>query len=126
MFMNTLQEIPRNELDSFKEKVKTWIDIDNEILLLEKKSRELKKIRNKQLEPEITKFMTQFNITDLNTENGKLKCNQRNTKKALNKNNIKENLTKVIQDIHQVEQAMDLIINNREIVTTYKLVKAKK
>tara|TARA_B110000902_G_scaffold201989_1_gene229380 strand:- start:175 stop:549 length:375 start_codon:yes stop_codon:yes gene_type:complete len=124
--MNTLQEIPRNELDSFKEKVKTWIDIDNEILLLEKKSRELKKIRNKQLEPEITKFMTQFNITDLNTENGKLKCNQRNTKKALNKNNIKENLTKVIQDIHQVEQAMDLIINNREIVTTYKLVKAKK
>ena len=70
--------------------------------------------------------MTQFNITDLNTENGKLKCNQRNTKKALNKNNIKENLTKVIQDIHQVEQAMDLIINNREIVTTYKLVKAKK
>ena len=93
---------------------------------MEKKVRELKKIRNKQLEPEITKFMTDFNISDLNTDNGKLKCNQRNTKKALNKNNIRQNLTQVIQDINKVDEAMHLILNNREVVTTYKLVKSKK
>lgn len=124
--MNTLQEIPKSELEQFKGRVKQWLDIDTEIALLEKKTRELKKIRNKQLEPEITKFMTTFNISDLNTDNGKLKCNQRNTKKPLNKANIRENLSQVINDINQVDQAMNLILNNREVVTTYKLVKTKK
>ena len=126
MFMNTIQEIPKNELDTFRAKVKTWLELDIEISNMEKKVRELKKIRNKQLEPEITKFMTNFNISDLNTDNGKLKCNQRNTKKALNKNNIRQNLTEVIQDINKVDEAMHLILNNREVVTTYKLVKSKK
>tara|TARA_B100001287_G_C22601340_1_gene490547 strand:+ start:97 stop:471 length:375 start_codon:yes stop_codon:yes gene_type:complete len=124
--MNTIQEIPKNELDIFRGKVKQWLELDIEISNLEKKARELKKIRNKQLEPDITKFMNQFNITDLNTDNGKLKCNQRNTKKPLNKNNIRQNLTQVIQDIDTVDQAMHLILNNREIVTTYKLTKTKK
>ena len=124
--MNTIQEIPKNELDIFRNKVKQWLEIDIEISSLEKKARELKKVRNKQLEPDITKFMNQFNITDLNTDNGKLKCNQRNTKKPLNKTNIRQNLTQVIQDIDKVDQAMHLILNNREVVTTYKLTKTKK
>jgi hypothetical protein len=124
--MNIIQEIPGNELDIFRNRVKQWIELDIEISNLEKKARELKKIRNKQLEPDITKFMNQFNIKDLNTDNGKLKCNQRNTKKPLNKNNIRQNLAQVVQDIDKVDQAMHLILNNREIVTTYKLTKTKK
>ena len=96
MFMNTLQEIPPEELQSFKQKVGTWLKLDAEIAELEKKSRELKKIRNKQLEPEITGFMRQFNISDLNTNNGKIKCNARNTKKAFNQTYIRDNLLKVI------------------------------
>ena len=60
------------------------------------------------------------------TENGKLKCNQRNTKKPLNKHNIRDNLSQVIQNNQQIEQAMELILNNREIVTTYKLTKPKR
>ncbi len=126
MFMNTLQEIPNNELNDFKIKVKHWLELDQKIMELEKKSRELKKIRNKQLEPEITSFMTKFNISDLNTENGKLRCNVRNTKKSLNKTNIRENLCKVINDMNQIDKAMELILNNREIVTSYKLTKPKK
>ncbi len=126
MFMNTLQEIPNNELNDFKIKVKHWLELDQKIAELEKKSRELKKIRNKQLEPEITAFMTKFNISDLNTDNGKLRCNSRNTKKPLNKTNIRDNLCKVINDMNQIDKAMELIINNREIVTTYKLTKPKK
>ena len=126
MFMNTLQEIPNNELSDFKIKVKHWLELDQKIVELEKKSRELKKIRNKQLEPEITAFMTKFNISDLNTDNGKLRCNPRNTKKPLNKTNIRDNLCKVINDMNQINKAMELIINNREIVTTYKLTKPKK
>ena len=126
MFMNTLQEIPPQELQEFKKRVGQWLELDEQISKLEKQARELKKLRNKKLEPEITSFMRQFNISDLNTGTGKLRCNVRNTKKTLNKINIRDNLSKVINDMDRVDQAMDLILNNREIVTTYKLTKPKR
>lgn len=125
MFMNTLQEIPPQELQGFKKKVGQWLELDEKIALLEKQARELKKVRNKQLEPEITTFMRKFNINDLNTDSGKLRCNERNTKKPINKVNIRENLSKIITDMNRVDQAIDLIWSNREVVTTYKLSKPK-
>ena len=125
MFMNTIQEIPKEELNDFKDKVGSWLELDEQISSMEKKIRELKKIRNKKLEPEITGFMVKFNISDLNTNNGKLRCNARNTKNPLTKL-ILENLCKVIEDIKRVDEAMELILNNREVVTTYKLTKPKK
>jgi hypothetical protein len=124
--MNTLQEINNDELKLFKVHVKQWLDIDQQIMEKEKEIKELKKLKNKNLEPKITSFMRSYNISDLNTDNGKIKCNQRNTKKPLNKHNIRENLTQVIQNNEQIEQAMHLILNNREIVTTYKLIKPKR
>ena len=39
--------------------------------------------------PEITKFMVQYNISDLNTDSGKLRCSERKTKSSLNKNYIR-------------------------------------
>ncbi len=126
MFMNTLQEIPPTELQDFKKRVAQWLEVDEKIIKMEKQIRELKAIRNKKLEPEITGFMVQFNISDLNTDNGKLRCNERNVKKSLNKTNIRENLSKVMEDSIKVDQAMNLILNNREITTTYKLTKPKR
>lgn len=121
MFMNTMQEIPQGDLQNFKEEVKTWIQLDNEIQEYEKKIKELKKRRNKELEPSITSFMVTHNISDLNTGGGKIKCTPRNTKQTLNKVYIEENLKKVIQDDNIIQQAMNNILNNREIKTTYKL-----
>jgi len=123
--MNTLQEINNEELNGFKIKVKQWLEIDQQISEKEKQIRELKKLKNKTLEPQITSFMRTNNISDLNTEEGKLRCNERNTKKSLNKNNIRENLSQVITNNDQIDQAMHLIFTNREIVTTYKLTKPK-
>ena len=118
-------QIPQNELTNFKEKVKRWLTIDMQIAEMESKLRDLKKIRNKELEPQLTEFMVKFNITDLNTETGKLKCSARNTKKGLNKDNIRTNLSKVITDTSIIEQAMQKILDDREITTTYKLTKVK-
>ena len=124
--MNTIQEINDNELKDFKVKVKQWLEIDEEIKKMENKIKEMKKLKNKNLEPQITSFMRTYNISDLNTDNGKLRCNERYTKKSLNKNNIRENLSQVIQDNVKLDQAMNLILNNREVVTTYKLTKPKR
>jgi|TARA_B110000967_G_C18653361_1_gene444503 hypothetical protein len=117
-------QIPQSELTHFKEKVKRWLMLDIQISEMESKLRDLKKIRNKEIEPQLTEFMVQYNITDLNTETGKLKCSAKNTKKGLNKDNIKMNLSKVISDIGVVEKAMEQL-ENREVTTTYKLTKVK-
>ena len=117
---------PQSEIDTFKTKVKRWLTIDEEIAEYEKKIKELKALKNKQLEPQITEFMRQFNIKDLNTESGKIRCNERKTKRALNRTNIQDNLSKVIHDDIVIEQAMNLIMNNREVKISYKLTKPKK
>jgi len=125
MNMNTLQSIPESEINYFKEKVSRWLHVDTQIQDLQNQIKELKKVRDKELEPEITKFMTSYNVSDLNTENGKLRCQERKTKKGLNKNNIRENLSKFLTDTDKLDNAMNSILNEREIKITYKLKKMK-
>ena len=72
--MNPFQQIPENEIQFFKEKVKHWLHVDEQINDLTAQIRNLKKVRNKELEPEITSFMTKYNVSDLNTGDGKLRC----------------------------------------------------
>ena len=122
--MTTVQ-IPNNELLHFKEQIKKWINLDKEVCELESRIRDLKKIRNKELEPQLTQFMVKYNIKDLNTENGKIKCSARNTKKGITNKYIHENLAKVIEDQSIIDKAMESILENREVVTTYKLAKVK-
>ena len=91
-------DIQEKELKEFKNQVKQWLTIDDEINKFQNKIKNLKKLKKKVLEPKITSFMVNYNISDLNTEQGKIRCNERNTKKALNKTNIRNNLTQVIND----------------------------
>ena len=114
-----------DSLEDFKTKVKQWLTIDEEINKYESKIKELKKHKKKVLEPEITSFMVEHNITNLNTENGLIKCNERRTKKGLNKHNIRENLGQVLNDESQIEQALQLIMNNRETIVKHVLTKPK-
>ena len=118
------QQIPPNELVSFKSNLKQWLEVNKQISELNQKMKELKKIKNKTLEPLITQFRIQYNIKDVNTENGPVKCNQRNTKKPLNKNVIRNSLSQIITDSIMIDQAMTLI-DQREIKTTYQLVGPK-
>ena len=121
----TSVEIPSSELIHFKEQVKKWLTIDQQILELESKLRDLKKIRNKELEPQVTEFMVKFKINDLNTENGKIKCSARNTKKGLTPKYIQEKLTTTLENNELVEKAMENILEDREIVTKHILSKVK-
>jgi hypothetical protein len=125
--MNIITDIPPTELKYFKENVKTWLGIDDEIAELNKKIKELRAKKNKQLEPKITLFMRQYNISDLNTDDGKLKCNERNTKKPLSKNLIKQSLSDWFkQDEKEVEAVMEHMISKQEIVKSYKLLRCTK
>lgn len=123
--MNPYEKIPPAEIQFFKEKVQRWVKIDNQIMELEAQLRELKKVRSKELEPQITVFMTQNNISDLNTENGKLRCKEKRTKQALNKNNIRLNLSKYLSE-EKIDSAITDMWNNREEKVTYQIQKIKK
>jgi len=123
--MNTLEDIPKDQLDHFKTNVKEWLETDEKIKALEKEVREMKKVRNKQLEPKITGFMRSYNISDLNTDSGKLRCNERNTKTPVNKKTIQESLQKVLS-AEQTVTAMDEIYLNRQVITKYTLSRPKK
>ena len=125
MSMNLIQEIPQNELQFFKEKVKHWIMIDKQVSDLENQIKDIKKVK-KELMPQITKFMVEHNISDLNTENGKLKCSERKTKSTLNKNYIRIELEKVLGDnSDKIDSCMDNILNNRSVKITHILRKVK-
>jgi hypothetical protein len=123
--MTDSSNIQDGELKEFKSQVKQWLAIDEEIYKYENKIKELKNLKKKILEPKITTFMVTYNVKDLNTENGKIRCNQRVQKKPLNKTNIRSNLSQVISDDSQIEQAMQLIMNNREKTTIHVLTKPK-
>ena len=119
-------EIPSQELQYFKEKVKRWLMIDKQVADLEGQIKEIKKVK-KELMPEITKFMVQYNISDLNTEDGKLKCSERKTKQTINKNYLIQELTNSLGDNQeQINKCMDNILLNRQIKITHILRKCKK
>ena len=123
--MNPFEKIPQNEINYFKEKVQRWVNVDKQIEVLEKQLKDLKKVRNKELEPEITKFMVDHNVKDLNTETGKLRCQERKSKKGINKVNIKQNLSKYLTEQDKLDEAINAIWLNREEVISYKIKKVK-
>ena len=125
MFMNSMQEIPKEEIQFFKEKVTRWLHVDKQIDDLMKQVRDLKKVRDKELQPEITSFMVNNNVSDLNTENGKLRCQERKTKKGLNKHNIRDNLSQFLAEQDKLDEAVNKIMNEREIVVKHVIKKVK-
>lgn len=124
--MNPFEQIPPNEIQFFKEKVQHWIKVDRQIEELQIKLRELKKVRDKELEPQITLFMNSNKVPSLNIDTGKLAVQERKTKKGLNKQNIRENLSKYLTQEDKLNEAVDTILKEREIVVSYKLKKLKK
>jgi len=123
--MNDSDDINEGELKEFKSQLKQWLAIDEEISKHELKIKDLKNLKKKILEPQITNFMVNHNVKDINTQSGKIRCNERIQKKPLNKTNIRSNLSQVITDSTQIEQAMSLIMNNRETKTIHVLTKPK-
>ena len=49
--------------------------------------------------------MVHNNISDLNTDNGKLKCSEKKTKSGLSSKHIRDNLTRVLQNETIVDKA---------------------
>lgn len=88
--------IPSNEeLEDFKNQVRVWLEYDNTVAKLKLALKERKKAQD-ALTEKIGAFMSRFNIEDLNTKQGKLRCRIIEVKAPLTQKQIKERLAETL------------------------------
>jgi hypothetical protein len=100
------------EFVEFKEYVKEWILLDDDISTLQKAIKERRDKKN-LLTPSIIDFMNRFEINDLNTNNGKLKCSKTMRTKPLNKEYLLTRLSDYFRDLKKGEKALNFLMTDR-------------
>ena len=113
------------QLEVFKEKVKEWLSLDDDIKTLNSHIKERKKRKN-DLTPEILDFMNIHKIEDMNSDGHKLKYAESKVKKPINKDYIQKQLTNFLKNTQQADQATDFLLNNRETTTKIRLKRINK
>ena len=121
-----VNELPDNiSIDDFTNLVQKWIEIDNWI----KKSQETAKQKRKQkdkLGEVITHYMTKFNIEDLNTSEGKIRCKVRYVKSGVNQKVVKEKIAELLKDNEETcNTLITKIFDEREKVEKVSLRRIK-
>ena len=111
---NNQKELDENKLAIFRQTVKKWLDLDNEIRTLDNALKERKKNR-KEIQQQIMNFMGEYNIKNMNTDDGKLTYNESKTKKPLNINYIKSSLTNYFNNSEDGEKVTEYLLNKREV-----------
>ena len=82
-------------LEQFKGFVKKWIEIDSYIKKAQDLIKEKKKQRNK-LSEVITKFMCKYDIEDLNTKEGRIRCKTSYVKKPITQKEAKQRIADLL------------------------------
>ena len=108
----------------FKNSIKNYLTLDQEIANLESKLKE-KKNKRKNCEINVLTFMSNHKIKDLNAGNSKLKYSVTKTKKALSKDAINKTLLKYYKNEEKAIEITNLLYNNRETVEKIQLKKLK-
>ena len=108
------------EFVEFKDMVKEWITLDDDILKLRNAIKERTKRKN-DITPKIMDFMNKFEINDLNTNNGKLKFTKSLQTKPLNKTFLISRLGDFFKDFSKGEKAATFILENRDKEEKFKL-----
>lgn len=116
-YLNNNYNDPENiTLEEFRNIVKKWINVDNSI----KKDREIlkKKISIKNdIENIITQWMIKYDIEELNTKEGKIRCKKVVSKQPVAQKRIKETINDYFKNEEETRiQLMNKIYGTRNIV----------
>ena len=101
-----------------------WLKLEKQIKELSKEMANLRKVKNKELEPKIVEFMKEHNLTDLKTSSGKLEYKTKITKKPINKKTLESALISFISN-DKLGDAVNKIMEERESTEKHTL-KSKK
>ena len=109
-----------DEFVGFKQDVKEWLILDDDILKLQNAIKERRKKKN-ELTPKIINYMDKFEINDLNTNNGKLKFSKTLQTKPLNKEFLENRLGDFFKDLTKGKKIATFLLENREKAEVVKL-----
>ncbi len=101
------------EFVDFKENVKEWITLDDDIKTLTKALQERKK-KKKEITPKVLSFMDEYKVNDVKTNDGQLKFSKSLTSKPLNKKYLMSRLGDWFKDYEKGEKAVNFIYENRD------------
>lgn len=119
-------ELPDNiSIEDFTTLVQKWIELDNWL----KKSQDILKEKRKQkdkLKEVITHYMSKYNIEDLNTSEGKIRCKMQYVKSGVNQKVVKNKIAEFMRDNEeQCNALITKIFNEREKVEKMSLRRIK-
>jgi Lhr-like helicase len=98
---------------NFKQNVKDWLSLDDDIRTLQDALKERKK-KKSSLTPKISQYMSSFKINDLNTPDGKLKFAKATSITAASKKYIEQRIIEYFKDENKSLKILDYIYNHRE------------
>ncbi len=96
----------------FKEEVKQWLLLDDDIRVLNKALTERKKKKN-EITPRILEFMGKYEIENLNTQEGKVQYTKSQVTKPMNKEYIKTRLSEFMRNVEKAEKCTNYLLANR-------------
>ena len=91
------KEAENISLDEFKSYVKKWLELDNFVKRAKEAIKEKKKAQDK-LSQIITNFMCKYDIEDLNTKDGRIRCKTQTVKAPVSQKVIKQKITDYFKD----------------------------
>lgn len=121
-----LYDVPENiSLEEFKNYVKKWIEYDNFIKKAKQVIKEKKKIRD-ELNKVIIKFMCKYNIEDINTKEGRIRCKTSVVKPAVTQKVVKQRISDYFKDNeNKKEEILHKIYEQQEQVERVSLRRLK-
>lgn len=109
-----------SEFIQFKEEVKEWLALDDDIRTLQDAIKK-RKVRKDILNKNILEYMSKFKINDLNTKDGTIKFAKSLTTKPLNKQFLISKLGDFFRDFSKGEKVATFILNNRDKEEKFRL-----
>ena len=113
------------EFIEFKENIKMWLKMDDDIKTLQNALKEIKK-KKEEMTPKILIFMKNNELKHLDTNDGKIQYKSSFVSKPLNKKMIINRLGDYFKDFEKGANAAAFILENREKEEKIRLTRSKR
>lgn len=120
------EPVPDNiTLEEFREYVRKWLELDNFIKKTQESLKDKRKLRDK-LSVTISAFMCKYNIEDLNTKEGRIRCKVRTVKPPITQKTVKQKITDYFaHDENKAQEIVKKIYETQEPVEKVSLRRLK-
>ena len=112
------------EFIDFKENIKIWLKLDDDINTLNQAIKERKKKKN-EITPELLDFMERYKIHDLNTKDGHLKYQKSIRLQPVSKKYLISKLSDFFKNMNKSEKVVNFLYEGRDKKESYNLKRIK-